>query len=234
MMISTQNRRPLYVRPLTVEDLPDVARIHMQAFPDSALTKLGQEAVRRYYEWQIIGPHEALNIGVHDQTSLLGFCFGGVFHGALGGFLEKNRAFLVRQVMSHPWLLLNPLFRERSQFAVSRLYKRVFPGHPSVIARSTTATSKRVLSFGILSIAVAPQYQGCGAAQLLMEYSEQAAIERGFTHMGLTVHPSNSRAVRFYEKIGWQRDMKDGRWNGHMSKAIGLLNSPEAHTSEAR
>lgn len=233
-MISIQNRSSVDIRPLTLEDLPDVARVHMQAFPKSALTKLGREAVRRYYEWLITGPHEALNVGVYDQDNLLGFCFGGVFRGAMGGFLEKNRAFLVRRVISHPWLLANPLFRERTRFAVSRLYKRFLPGRRRKAPKSTAAKLKQPSSFGILSIAVAPQYQGSGVAQLLMEYSEQIAIERGFVRMNLTVHPSNKRAVRFYEKMGWQRDMNDGRWDGHMSKVIAATNISEAHVFEPR
>lgn len=233
-MLSDQSTRPFTIRPLTVEDLPDVARVHMQAFPDSALTKLGREAVRRYYEWQVTGPHEALNIGVYDQDNLLGFCFGGVFRGALGGFLQKNRAFLVRRVISHPWLLANPLFRERARFAISRLYKQFFPRRASVAAKSSATRPEKAPSFGILSIAVAPSYQGSGVAQLLMEYLEQVAIERGFTYMDLTVHPSNKRAVRFYEKMGWQRDVKDGQWDGHMSKTIGLVNGPETHASAVR
>ncbi|MEW6579999.1 MAG: GNAT family N-acetyltransferase [Chloroflexota bacterium] len=229
-----RNKFSVYIRPLAIQDLPDVVRVHMQAFPDSALTKLGREAVRRYYEWQITGPHEALNIGVYDQDNLLGFCFSGVFRGALGGFLEKNRAFLVRRVISHPWLLVNPLFRERARFAISRLYKQLLPRRASVAAKPAVTKTKKAPSFGILSIAVAPPYQGSGVAQLLMEYSEQVAIERGFTCMDLTVHPSNMRAVRFYEKMGWQHDVKDGQWNGHMSKAIGLVSGPEAHASAMR
>lgn len=34
-----------------------VAGVHVAAFPSSALTRLGSEAVRRYYLWQIEGPH---------------------------------------------------------------------------------------------------------------------------------------------------------------------------------
>lgn len=222
-----QGNSPLDVRPLSLSDLPAVAQIHIQAFPDSALTKLGKEAVRRYYEWQIIGPHDALNIGVFAQEGILGFCFGGIRQGALGGFLEKNRKFLVQRVITHPWLLLNPLFRERAKLAINSLYKRFRPRRTQSQPKSSSPVSPRVPHFGILSIAIAPQHQGSGAARLLMEYSERVAIERGFTCMGLTVHPSNGRAVRFYEKTGWQRNMENGVWDGHMSKAIGI-STPEA------
>jgi ribosomal protein S18 acetylase RimI-like enzyme len=201
-----------------MDELDKVVKVHCQAFPTSALTKLGFEPVRRYYEWQIIGPHYALNIGAFEGETLIGFCFGGVFRGALGGFLEKNRSFLIRQIATHPWLLFNPLFRERAAFAFKRVFqrKKTSTQQPKV----ETASQKPAPSFGILSIAVSPDHQGSGAAKLLMEYSEQVAIERGFTRMVLTVHPSNSRAVRFYEKMGWQKDEVDGVWSGHMSKLL--------------
>ena len=62
------------------EHLPGVAALHARAFPDSALTRLGLEAVRRYYEWQLQGPHDFHFIGVPDQTGLRGFAVGGRAH----------------------------------------------------------------------------------------------------------------------------------------------------------
>jgi ribosomal protein S18 acetylase RimI-like enzyme len=206
------------IRNLLLSDLANIAKVHCRAFPDSALTKLGLEPVRRYYEWQLTGPHDAVNIGIFDNTTLIGFCFSGVFRGAMGGFLEKNRSFLIRQVATHPWLLLNPLFRERVAFAFKRVFQRKKTSTQQ--PRIETTSQKPAPSFGILSIAVSPEHQGSGAARLMMEYVEQVAIERGFTSMGLTVHPSNTRAVRFYEKIGWQKDQVSGLWSGRMSKNL--------------
>lgn len=208
------------VRDLSIENLPAVASIHMAAFPDSALTKLGREAVRRYYEWQIVGPHDGVNIGAFADEVMLGFCFGGIRRGALGAFLEKNRRFLIIRAATRPWLLFNPLFRERAQFAIQRLFGKLGPSKPPVAASSQPVVPQPVPAFGILSIAVDPRHQGSGAAQLLMEYSEQEALRRGFSRMHLTVHPSNMRAVRFYEKVGWQRDEHNGAWDGSMSKLI--------------
>lgn len=232
--MSQSSELALYIRPLTLTDLPDVILVHIGAFPDSALTKLGGEAVRRYYEWLLVGPHDALNIGAFAQAKMIGFCFGGIFRGALGGFLEKNRGFLMRRVATHPWLLLNPLFRERAQFALSRLAKRFQPGYAPSSPKPAPLPPPNARSFGILSIAVAPQHQGSSAARFLMEYSEQVAVERDFSRMGLTVHPSNGRAVRFYEKMGWQRDIKGSSWDGHMSKAIGVSDRPEEETSKTK
>ena len=211
---------PFLIRELLPAHLNAISDVHLAAFPDSALTKLGKEIVRRYYEWQMIGPHKAVNIGAFDGEQLVGFCFGGVFRGALGGFLERNRRYLIRQTLTHPWLLFNPLFRERASFASQRIFRRFSLRKPATVSAVSSPRAETVPSFGILSIAVAPQYQGSGAARLLMEYSEAAAVGRGFKRMHLTVHPSNARAVHFYEKMGWQREEQGEVWSGSMSKPL--------------
>ncbi|MCC6972727.1 MAG: GNAT family N-acetyltransferase [Anaerolineae bacterium] len=205
---------------LTTSVLPFVVQIHRAAFPDSALTKLGAEAVRRYYLWLMTGPHDAVNVGAFDdQDNLVGFCFGGKFRGALSGFLQQNRGFLIRTVLMRPWLLGNEIFRERLSLAFNifrRLRKK---------SRSTTAVKKEVSqpkrnSFGILSIAVDPQRQKTGAGRAIMEYCEQIAIQQGFQFMDLTVHPTNHNAVAFYERLGWERVLEQGEWKGRMTKSL--------------
>lgn len=209
------------IDPIETSHLPQVASVHLAAFPDSALTKLGREAVRRYYEWQIIGPHDGLNIGAFVDGQLVGFCFGGIRRGALGGFLERNRSFLIRRVITHPWLLSNPLFRERAKYAVQRLFGRLRPKQvSSSVPVAKTAVVQEPPAFGILSIAIDPRLQGQGIAQALMDYSEFEARKRGFTKMHLTVHPTNTRAVRFYEKGGWRRNQDEKPWSGSMSKDL--------------
>jgi ribosomal protein S18 acetylase RimI-like enzyme len=208
----------LSIRHLGLEDLKDVSSIHSLAFTDSALTKLGSEAVRRYYEWQLIGPHDSVNLGVFDENQLVGFCIGGVFRGSLGGFLEKNQSFLIFRVISHPWLIFNPLLRGRLEYAVKRIFRLLFSRPNQDKPSSELSESTEVPAFGILSIAVSPKYQGLGASKLLMEHSEALAKEQGFQRMKLSVHETNLRAIAFYEKLGWEKVMKEGLWDGRMHK----------------
>jgi len=81
----------IVIRKIQENDLPHVAAVHLLAFPDSALSMLGTEAVRRYYEWQLVGPHEVTAISAYINTELVGFCFGGMFRGALSGFVRNNQ-----------------------------------------------------------------------------------------------------------------------------------------------
>jgi ribosomal protein S18 acetylase RimI-like enzyme len=202
------------IRPIAVPELSKVAMIHKKAFQDSALTKLGLEPIRRYYEWQLTGPHDCYAIGVFNtEDELTGFCFGGIFRGALSGFLQKNQKFLVTWILTHPWLILNPLVTDRIKIALRIRKKVTTPSKPKIEADGK--------SFGVLSIAVDPERQGLGIGRLLMDVVEAEARKGGFQQLHLTVHPTNIQAVSFYERCGWNKVLTECEaWNGGMRKSL--------------
>lgn len=199
---------------IQLEDLSQVANLHKKAFTDSVLTKLGNEPIRLYYEWQLTGPHDCYAIGVFDQdNTLLGFCFSGVFRGSLSGFLQQNRKILVRYILTHPWLITNPLVLDRINIAL-RIFRKKPPKIPLL-------KKEQIRSFGILSIAVDPDRQGFGIGKIIMELVEKEAFIKGFSQMHLTVHPTNVGAVAFYEHCGWlKKNNQSGNWTGSMIKPI--------------
>jgi len=189
-----------------------VATVHLEAFADTALTRLGRETVRRYYEWQLVGPHDATNLGAFRGGELAGFCFGGIFRGAMGGFLRAHRNYLAWRVATHPWLALSPLFRDRMAESLRILRRTAKPKSP--------ATKPRVQPFGILAIAVSPRFQGLRVGQQLMGAAEAVARARGFAEMHLSVNADNARAIGFYEALGWRKLQRNGRWLGEMTKPL--------------
>lgn len=205
----------LLIRELTTKDLDEVATVHANAFPDSALTKLGTAVIRRYYEWQLDGPHDCYAIGAFNGERLYGFCFGGVFRGSLSGFLNENRLFLMTRILKRPHLLAMPLVRDRIRQAIESLRSR--RGRSS---EQQEGTRPKTRSFGILAVAVDPTRHGRGIGQLLMEASETEARRRGFESMHLTVRPDNEQAVRFYDRQNWRRVSSTDMWTGLMRKAL--------------
>jgi ribosomal protein S18 acetylase RimI-like enzyme len=199
---------------IATSDLAQVAQVHMLAFPDSSITALGAEAARRYYEWQLTGPHDCVALGAYRGDVLLGFCFFGVFRGALSGFLRKNRNYLILRVLTHPWLAVNPLFRDHILQSVRILLRHSKKPDSPALPKVDKA------SFGILSIAVDPQQWGHKVGKSLMQAAEQIGLERGFSEMSLTVNPKNTRAVLFYEGLGWTKTLRNGVWQGLMSKPL--------------
>ncbi len=206
------------IRQLEKEDLPAVAAVHVAAFPASTLTTLGVEAVRRYYEWLLTGPHDVTALGAFVDPELVGFCVGGTFRGAMAGFLDRNRTFLAGRLALRPWLLMDPLFRDRLRAAWRRL-RRFKRSEQSVVAGNGTTTT-RAPCFGILSIAVHPQRQGMGLGRRLMIDAEACARRRGFRLMDLTVDPRNAQGVRFYEGLQWRPVESASRWTGRMTKTF--------------
>jgi GNAT superfamily N-acetyltransferase len=190
------------VRPLMLGHTPAIAHVHCLAFPKSALTRLGVEPVRRYYDWLMQGPHDAVALGSFVRN-------------ALSGFVRQNRAFLIRHVVMRPWLLANPLFRERLSLA-NRLL------HGATTRRNTTVSQVQVQrsAFSVLAIATHPQYRRRQVGAHLMEVAEQIARARGFWEMRLSVHPDNGNAIRFYEHLGWRKDEQNEFWNGKMVKSL--------------
>lgn len=208
------------VRTLAAADLPRVSEIHLAAFPESALTLLGKEAVRRYYEWLLTGPHESFALGASIEANIMGFCFAGVFSGALSGFLRRNRAFLFGRMLTRPWLSMNPLFRERATMGLRVL--RRFGRQPTATSSATALSGVKPLSpFGILAIAVHPDSHGRGVGRELMFEAERTARRFDFKEMQLTVERSNHRAIAFYESLSWTKTLDQGAWRGEMRKALG-------------
>lgn len=221
-MISTEElsgHHTVQILKLEAGDLRRVSEIHLAAFPNSALTMLGAEAVRRYYEWLLSGPHECLALGASVKADIRGFCFGGVFSGAMSGFLRRNRAFLFGRILSRPQLGMNPLFRERATAGV-RILRRFGRQPSNTPGSSDRPVAKPVSPFGILAIAVHPDSNGQGIGKALMFEAEHTARRRDFKEMQLTVEMSNHRAVSFYESLSWTKTLHQGAWHGEMRKML--------------
>lgn len=58
--------------------------------------------------------------------------------------------------------------------------------------------------FYISNLAVFEEYRGMGIAVKLLEGAEETALERGLNRLSLVVEFDNSRAIRVYEKFGFQ------------------------------
>jgi GNAT superfamily N-acetyltransferase len=201
---------------LEVKDLPLIAQVHIDSFPDSALTKLGPAVVELYYLWQLTGPHEKVHAtGAFVAGDCAGFSFGGIFNGSTSGFIHQYKVFLIKAVLRRPQLMLNPLFRKRLSEGV-RLLARFGKTKSASIGAETPPT----LNYGILSIAVSPQFQKLGIGQLLMLDAEDEALKYGCREICLTVHPGNIKAVRFYESQNWRRFAPSNLWNGAMIKTL--------------
>lgn len=196
------------------EHLNTIARIHQQAFPQTLLTALGGRAVARYYAREL---HRAdqICLGAMLGNTLIGFCFAGLRHEAFSQFIRGNAIFLLLTIICRPWVIIQRSFFSRLRTAL-RLFLRPALHKPA----SRPATAEEPSSCGVLAIAVDPSCQRFGAGRLMLETVEIIAIGRGWERMHLMVYPSNSGAVTFYLRLGWQRIRHHGAWVGGMEKTL--------------
>jgi ribosomal protein S18 acetylase RimI-like enzyme len=202
--------RQLILRSLDPSDLSAVATVHAAAFTDSILTKLGKEAVCRYYQWLLEGPHEMYAIGALLDGRLAGFLFGGIAPDAIPGFMRTNRGLLAQRLALRPWLVADPLFRDR----IGRVVRNATRPHRSAPVAAAQAARKR--PFDVISVAVDPRAQGEGIGKRLMREAESIARSNRFHVMTLMVHVDNRQAIGFYESLGWQKLLRQGSWQGNM------------------
>jgi ribosomal protein S18 acetylase RimI-like enzyme len=217
---------PLFlIRNVEKKDLNEIARIHIASFQDRALSRLGYGAVKRYYSWLFSGFSESNPICVETQDgSLAGFCFSGNFRGSFSGFLRHHKWYLATALLLRPWLIFSPLIRDQANIAI-KILKKIFRSR-NLMDNNNIPCSKvnqQVItpsSLGVLSIAVSPAYQRRGIGELLMCEVEKYAFSSGYSSLHLSVHPENLPAVKFYEKLGWERSSPIGDWDGKMHKTI--------------
>ena len=206
----------IIIKNIADDELPSVAEIHINAFPDSLITKLGSECVTEYYRWQLLSPDKVFAIGAFMNDRLVGYCYGGVFSMALGGFIKRNKSLVFKQLLSKPMILLNPRFLTKTIRGMLLLLKF------SVFKNRTRKTQRVALrsNFGILSIASDPATREKGIGRQLMSVLEKYAIEQNYNTMRLSVDPNNLKAITFYEHIGWVKICAHDKWNGQMEKEL--------------
>lgn len=202
--------------PLKEAHLTEVAGIHMRAFPGRALTCLGEQAVRRYYQILLDSEQFHLVVGVHDGERLLGYLFGGEIRGAMVSFLKRNFGYLLFQLLTHPNLLLKQIVRNRLRLAFA-----ILKADKKRRRRKKSAKRQNKPTFTVLVIAVAPEVQCAGLGRLLMRHAEAVAHFQGYEQMRLSVDRTNTRAVQFYERLGWRRT-PEINWRGNMVKPLVL------------
>lgn len=208
---------PVTVRDVTITDLDAVASIHIASFGQSVLARLGDEVMRRYYRWQLTGPHDLIAVVACRGHEVLGFTLGGVFRGSTIGFVRREKWLLVGKVLRHPAVLLTELGWKRIALALRLLARRGSLAHPEALV----AAEPQLRSCGVLAIAVHPSAQGLGVGRAMMGEVRRRAEAEGFRRLHLTVSPDNLAAVRFYESLGFERSLEgDGRWRGFLVAPI--------------
>jgi hypothetical protein len=202
------------IRRMDGGEIDRIVEIHLASFPKTALSQLGPETVRRYYEWLLFGPHDVVPLGAYSGDELIGYTVGGLFRGATGGFVRKHRWYLMRRIVFRPWLLGDSLFRDRVTSGFRILLRPIFP-----LPASPPDRTPYEKQFGLLVTAVHPNHRG-NSVFLLVKEAEQAARELRFEEVVFTIDPKNTRLAQMYDWLGYEKYPDREHWHGEYRKVL--------------
>lgn len=212
-----QEKKKPDTRLINDAELDRVAEIRLKNFPESSITALGIETSRRFVEWLVKGPHNSFALGAYVDGKLVGHLIAGHFHHAHSGFIEKNRAYIVRYILTHPQVLTKPFVRQKIVDSLRYALFLRYPKEVRLVPDPETMIPEQMC--GMLDWAVDPDFQGYGVGRILMEVGEDIARERGFTYANCSVLKTNEKVIQFHQRRGYEIVMERPR-SVHLRKKL--------------
>jgi ribosomal protein S18 acetylase RimI-like enzyme len=196
-------------------DLAKIAACHMHAFPESVTTLLGKTVVADMFKWYLSAQNKFL-VWIEEGEECIGYCGGVVMDGSdafgsASGMTQFGMQAGMKRLLLKPWLLFHPEIRKRLPFIVTNLkrkLKRLFKKNqpkPIVVKQPTDE-----IKSGLVVIGVHPKQHGKGLGSLLQQAFEEKSKVMGAGKMELSVRKNNQKAIRSYERNGWQITGSEG------------------------
>lgn len=118
--------------------------------------------------------------------------------------------------------------RLREDFTRHRLSEYVWEEAGQVLgmlSMGVTADADKADAFEVWRIYLSPEAQGKGIGGQLLAFAEQTAKASGHTEMLIWAFSKNTRAIRFYQKHGYQVDKEEYLGSPYLADGTRLLKS---------
>lgn len=195
------------IRQATINDLDGIAKVHAVCFPESYVTQLskfqclcGNLLPEFYREFMNHNP-ELFVVAEDDNKKIVGFCMGYYMDkdDQMSNFLHKNR---IKVAIKSVLLLLTG-----NKHAWSKITARII--HKPTVADWTIVNGKyeyitNAERGDLLSVCVLPDCRGKKYAQEMMELYLKQMKDAGRKLCLLSVRQENTRAIKYYERNGFE------------------------------
>ena len=181
--------------PMTVEMIPQITKIHFDAFAGYMNTRIGNAYIRKFMDWFRRAGGAIALVAVDSDNKAIGYVVGA----PLGYAKVMNRDLLwvaTIGLLMRPWLFFSRQFRG---VIMNRL--RFMLNH-SLVQHAEPELPEPVMS--LVGIGVSPSARGMKVGLRLMQAFEARSRELQARSLRLSVYPDNLAACRLYENCGWQ------------------------------
>jgi ribosomal protein S18 acetylase RimI-like enzyme len=177
---------------MTVDMVPRVCDLHVNAFAGLMSVRLGPAYLRAFFSWFLRAPDAVALVAADQQRAILGYVIGAP-RGYTTAMNRELVSVAARSMIARPWLLLNSQVRATSKARLGFL-----------LGRSAVDTSDLPgPTMSLVGIAVSPSAAGKGVGFDLMQAFEKKARASRMASLHLSVYPDNIAARRLYERCGW-------------------------------
>lgn len=193
-------------RSSTNDDLKEIAKCHLKAFPDSFSSKLGFRYCRKMLSWYIEDKRGEM-FHIEEDGKIIGYC-GSIIKfkygqsGSSTSMIQHSFYTLMGSLILRPWLLFHMEIMNHLPFIWKNI-KLKFKTSKSFKKAQIAPEEEFIPTIGLVVIGVDPQYQGKGYGSMLLKEFERRAIVKGFKNAQLSVRKDNMQAIAAYKKNGW-------------------------------
>lgn len=195
------------IRKANINDLQGISYVHKICFPSSYITqmsklsRLGGNQLPLFYKEFIIDNLELFWIAEDENDGIVGFCMGYYMDNdcQIKNFMHKNRVAIAWKTL----LLLLIC----NKYVWGKLIARI--RHKPTINDWTIVNDKyeyldNTQRGDLLSVCVLPKFRSKGYAQKLMEAYLKSMKNNGRKLCLLSVKQDNKRAIKYYERNGFE------------------------------
>ena len=173
---------------LIAEDIPDVARLHGEAFPGFFLSRLGTPFLRQFYAGFLVDPSSVTAVARSDLGEILGAAVGTTDPP---GFFRR---LLRRQLVGLALASVRAAMRQPS--SVPRLVR-------AIRYRGDGGSTEGAALLSSIFVVPAAQARGVGS-DLLTAWAKEASGRGAHEAFLTTDAEGNDRVNRFYSAHGWR------------------------------
>lgn len=195
------------IRQATSSDLQGIASVHATCFPESYMTQLskhkwlcGNLLPAFYREFMNDNP-ELFVVAEDENKNVVGFCMGYYMDkdDQMSNFLRKNRI----KVAVKSVLLLLTCNRSAWKKILNRIKHKPSVGDWTIVNDKYEYITNADRG-DLLSVCVLPECRGKNYAQGMMELYLKQMKDAGKKLCLLSVKQDNSRAIKYYERNGFE------------------------------
>lgn len=195
------------IRQANINDLDGISRVHATCFPDSYVTQLskhkwlGGSLLPEFYKIFMVDNPELFIVADDENNGIVGFCMGYYMdkNDQISRFMKNNRLLIGIKTL----FLLFCGNRQTWNKMISRIKHK-----PSV--SDWIIVNTKYESYGnnqrgdLLSVCVLPDFRGKQYAQEMMDMYLQSLKNKGKKICLLSVKQDNARAIKYYERNGFE------------------------------